>query len=180
MTTHLPVRIFQLAHITTIAGLALAITGSVEAIPTHSASAISNGITYRKVAMILLLVVYVASVGIAILTLFRIRSTWKGDRKLVCAAIASLPFLLVRVIWSLCTAFAYNSKTFNNLSPNVYAQAFMQIVMEFIIWSFFLTAGLASPSTKQAPHARGEGLEILPFGGSRWKQEANYAAQSHN
>lgn len=163
MTSRIPVRVFQFAHIVTIVGLALAIAGSVKAIPTHSASSVSDGVTYRKAGTILLLIVYIASATITLLTLLRIRSAWEGDRKLVYAALASLPFLLIRVVYSMCVAFAYHSKTFNTQAPSVYAQAFMQIVMEFIIWSLFLAAGLVTPSTKEAPHSNGEGVEILPF-----------------
>jgi len=100
--------------------------------------------------------------------LLRLSTAWQGDRKIVYAAAASTPFLLIRTIYYILIAFDSHSKTFNAQSPNIYAQAFMQIVMEFIVFAIFLTAGLSSPSTKEAPHTyQGEGPEL--FGNRRHK-----------
>lgn len=162
MSTRIPVRVFQLSHLVIIIGLALTIAGSVEAIPTNSASEISSGRTLRKAGIILLLIAFIANAAITAFTLFRIRQAWAGDRKLVYAVALSLPFLLVRVIYSVCIAFATHSKTFNAQAPNVFVQAFMQVLMEFIIWTILLVGGLLSPSTKEAPYSHGSGIEILP------------------
>jgi hypothetical protein len=49
---------------------------------------------------------------------------------------------LVLVAWDL------KSKSFNAQEPNVFAQAFMQVVMEFIAFAIFVAAGLVSPAIR--------------------------------
>jgi hypothetical protein len=154
---------------TTIVGLALSIAGSVKAIPTNSASEISDGVTLRKVGTILLLVVYITNACIIASIIPRLHKIWDGDRKLFYAVTAALPFLAIRVIYSMCISFDSHSKTFNSFTPSVYAQAFMQIVMEFFVWALLLAAGLASPSMKDAPHTRHEVVN---------KQESVYMAMN--
>lgn len=162
MTTKIPARFYQLTHLVVIVGLALAIAGGVESVPTNTASEISTGRTLRKAGVILLLVVFLVNAAIAVFTITRISQAWVGDKKLVYAAVACLPFLLVRVVYSICTAFATGSHIFNAQTPNVYVEAFMQIVMEWIVWSIFLAAGLTSPSSKEAPYSHGSGSQLLP------------------
>jgi len=174
MTKRIPARFFQLTHLTTIIGLALAIAGGVESVPTNTASDIHTGQSLRKAGIILLLVVFLASAAIAAFTIRHIRDAWEGDRKIAYAAVACLPFLLVRVIYSLCTAFANHSTIFNSQAPNVYVQAFMQIVMEWIVWSIFLAAGLTSPKNSEAPYSQGQGAELPARYNNKSEAEPSY------
>jgi len=171
MPTQIPERAFQLARLLTLVGLALAIAGGVEAIPTNSASEISTGTSLRKAASILLLVVFLIGLAVSGIVVLRINSAWEGDRRIIQAVLASLPFIFVRTIYYVILTFDSHSKTFNAQSPNVYVQAFMQILMEFFAFGIFLAAGLVSPSTKTAPYEHGhEGQQM-----SANKPAKNYA-----
>jgi hypothetical protein len=57
----------------------------------------------------------------------------------------SLPFLLVRIIFSIIAAFTENGNTFSIISDTkraVVIDAIMSVLMEFIVVALFLSAGL--------------------------------------
>lgn len=78
---------------------------------------------------------------------------------LVLLALSSTPFLTVRVIYMLLSTFA-NSPPFKgrdlngdgdaDTPANVYVVAFMQYLMEFIVFALFVYAGLVMPSLRKA------------------------------
>ena len=74
---------------------------------------------------------------------------------------AAAPFLLVRVIYTMLVAFDHSPK-FNYASVNVFVQAFMQSLMEFIIFALYCAAGLLAESMKGGVHGHGKGIELLP------------------
>jgi hypothetical protein len=141
---------FRIVHLATIAGLALAIAGGVQSNPTNSQDTINSGLNLRKGGAILFLLSFLAQAFIACLSLVRISHAWEGDRKIIHAAVASLPFLSIRMIYLLFVNFDSSSKLFSPYASNIYVQAFMQICMEFIVFILFVSAGLASPSLKGA------------------------------
>jgi hypothetical protein len=157
-----PQRIFLVAHLIILVGLALSIAGGVEAIPGNSAKEIAAGITLRKAASILLLVAFFALAAAAARAFKMIKQTWTGDRMIVYAALISLPFLLVRALYYVALTFDTRSVIFNAYKPNVFVQAFMQVLMEFIVFGLFLAVGLNSPTMKEAPHAPKEASEFPP------------------
>jgi hypothetical protein len=130
----------------TIVGLALAIAGGVESIPTGSTDDISTGIALRKAGAIILFIVFIIAAAYSGYLFTQKSSVWHGDRKILYAAVAASPFILIRAIYLILVAFDSTSKTFNTQEPNIFAQAFLQIVMEFIAFAIFLAAGLTSPS----------------------------------
>lgn len=111
-------------------------------------SDLNSGNHLREGAAILLLVVYVLLYAITASCFFKMRAIYEGDRRLVYAALAAAPFLLVRLIYSVCSAFDSHSKLFGFQSANVYVMAFMQYLMEFIVVTIFLAAGLTVPALK--------------------------------
>jgi len=81
----------------------------------------------------------------------RFRYVWEGDRPLVYFGLAAEPFILVRIIYLILTAYDSHSKLFNPFAPNIYVQAFMQVTMEFITFILFSTAGVLTPGIKNTP-----------------------------
>ena len=148
MPNKVPEPAFIAHHLATIVGLALAIAGGIKSIPTNTASDISSGTTLRKAGSLILFVVFIVGAAFCFFLFTRKRSVWHGDRKLVHATVAASPFIFIRAIYLILTAFDSKSKTFNSQSPNIYVQAFMQVLMEFIAFAIFLAAGLTSPSIK--------------------------------
>jgi hypothetical protein len=179
---HLSPRIFQLIHLATLAALGLGVAAGVEGSPGNDPSSLANAKTYRKVSAILLIVVYIALAGITTLSFARLSSAWQGDRILVFCGLFALPFLFVRVLYTILVAFVTSSATFNPISPSVYVQAFMQVVMEFIIFALFCFAGLQASSTKESRehHTVGSGMELFPVKAKhnvKRRQEYNPVAQ---
>jgi len=155
--TSLNDQFFRLTHLILIVGLALSIAGGTESSPDNTPSTISTGLTLRKAAAILLLVGWAISLAMNGLFLMRLRYVWEGDKPLVYFGLAAEPFILVRIIYLILTAFDSHSKLFNPFGPNVYVQAFMQVTMEFIAFILFATAGMLTPGIKNTPsHPNGQ------------------------
>src|ERR1700712_2427427 len=111
MPNKIPEVAFIVHHLATIAGLALAVAGGVKSIPTNTADEISTGITLRKAGSIVLLIVFLISAAFAGFLFLRRSSVWHGDRKILYAAVAASPFILVRAIYLILVAFDSKSKT---------------------------------------------------------------------
>jgi hypothetical protein len=118
--------------------------------------------TLRKAAAILLLVGWAISLAMNGLFLGRLRYVWEGDRPLVYFGLAAEPFILVRIIYLIITAYDSHSKLFNPFAPNVYVQAFMQITMEFIAFILFCSAGIVTPGIKNTPTHPNNQMGALP------------------
>jgi hypothetical protein len=153
MQARFPDRIFLGTHLIIIVGLALSIAGGVEAIPGNKASEIASGITLRKAASILLFLAFFVLAAATARAFTLLRQTWTGDRTIIHAAAISLPFLFVRALYYVILTFDNGSALFNAVKPNVFVQAFMQVLMEFVVFGMFLAAGLKSPKMEDAPHA---------------------------
>ena len=74
------------------------------------------------------------------------------------AILAALPFLAVRLLYSILADFEDNN-TFNIINGNATVQLCMAVIEEFIITIFFLAAGLAAPSLKSVR----SGVEEIPL-----------------
>ena len=85
-----------------------------------------------------------------------LRHVLDGERYLVYAAAAAMPFLLVRIAYSIANAFA-NNGTFNIFNPEVYVRAFMQVFMEFIIAGIVIVAGFV---TQRPPRTAAKGGDV--------------------
>jgi len=144
MPTRIPEPPFLVLHIATILGLALAIAGGVEAVPDNSPSDIKTGTSLRKASAIVLLAIFLVIAGVLISFFLKKSSMFSGDRKILYAGVAALPFVLVRCIYLMLLSFDGHKAEFNPISPNVFVQAFMQILMEFLAFGLFLAAGLTS------------------------------------
>lgn len=106
----------SLCHLALVAAAALAITGGAQSDGDHG---------LRKGSATLLLVVFLILIAAIAGNAVRMEQVWMGDRLILYASVASFPFLLVRVIYSLCTAFITASSAFSPSNPNVYVEAFM-------------------------------------------------------
>lgn len=89
----------------------------------------------------------------------------KKTTLLLLLALSSTPFLTVRVIYMLLSTFA-NSPSFKgrdldgdgdaDTPANVYVVAFMQYLMEFIVFALFVYAGFVMPSLRKAKETEKE------------------------
>jgi hypothetical protein len=145
ITTNIAPKIFRLTHLMAIVALPLAILAGVDSLP--GSDNLSNAITYRKVAAILFLLVAIINIVVGVLLALNIRETWEGDRIIVRCANAASPFIIVRAVYTMLLAFDKNP-TYNWATVDIYVQAFMQILMEFIIFALFAAAGLMAATMK--------------------------------
>src|SRR5271154_5371645 len=143
-----PPRLINLVHLPIVAGLILAITGGLKLFDTKPAS-VNTGVTYTKIAIMLFLLTLIALAAITVFTFMRIRHVMDGEKRLVFACLAVIPFLLVRIIYSIIVDFDRSSTVFSFLSTRtaaVVVQAVMSVAMEFIVVLIFLTAGFVTPA----------------------------------
>jgi hypothetical protein len=143
-----PSRAFQLTHVITLVGLIMAVVSGADS-SSSNPNTLNSAKTYRKVSAVLLLASLVLSSLMAIFLASRARKVIPTDRVIVWSVLLALPFLFVRVAYTMLVAF---DPLISPLTPNIYIQAFMQILMEMIVYSFFLFAGVSAPKTNPTDH----------------------------
>lgn len=141
------VRILQLIHLPCILALVLAIIGGTR-LASPDASKEDSAHDFLKTAGVLFLVVLIAIVGVAVSTVPVWRALPPGETKLLVAAFAAFPFLVVRMIYTLLVDFA-NDDTFNILGGNAFVHLGMSVVEEIIVTVIYLAVGLMVPSMSE-------------------------------
>lgn len=144
----------RLLHIPAVLALLLAIVGGTR-IASTNVSKHSSGQDFEKAGGILFLVVFLALVGLAVLTTASMRGLPSPEKRLLFAVLAALPFLAVRLLYGLLIDFA-NDKTFNIQDGNATVQLCMAILEEMIVVAFFLAAGMSVPPYKSIPHGNNQ------------------------
>ncbi|KAJ3556317.1 hypothetical protein NM688_g2095 [Phlebia brevispora] len=171
--------VFRLLHLAANVALILAIVGGVKAGTDTDISDIQNGISLRHAGVILFVIVFVF---IALITGY----LWANKsrvlmqrRKLLLAVTSTLPFLAVRVIYTVCSAFAPTGipgvtsgnaslASFNSLTGSFVIYLIMSVLMELIAVGIYVTAGVLLPLHKDyassAPGWDGEedGMKLKP------------------
>ncbi len=111
-------------------------------------NAYRNGVyhpqTTSQIGITLYALVLGALSGITARTLFSLHRVRPGDRRLIYAIAAGIPFLIVRLIYSLISVYE-RSRTFDPVRGSVVVYALMGVAMEFIVVAFYLAAGLLAP-----------------------------------
>jgi hypothetical protein len=134
----------RLIHVPIMVGLILAIVAGTKEFSSDSSTR-NEGYTMLKVAVLLFLAGVLAIAFVAFETFRRRRFILDGEMKLLTASILSLPFLLVRVVYSIVCAFSQGSNTFSIISDTnraVIVQAIMSVLMEFVVVAMLIAAGL--------------------------------------
>ncbi|KAI4274541.1 MAG: hypothetical protein L6R38_006068 [Xanthoria sp. 2 TBL-2021] len=146
-----PARFLNLSRIALLVALILAAVGSAK-LYSSDHSEHSQGTTLARAGIVIFQTVLAASI-------FRGREPVNiGERRILYAVIASVPFLAVRLLYSLLVFFDTTSSTFTLRGGNIWVRSFMSVAEEWITVILYLAAGLAAPRI-----ARGE-LEVSPNG----------------
>jgi hypothetical protein len=127
-----------------MAGLVLAIIGGSDLSSSNDPSKVAHAQTLLRAAIIIFFVVFVVLVAVTIFTFFSFRSISPGERRILYAVTFSIPFLFVRILYSLLTNFNTGT-TFSLSTGNVVIQACMATIEEFIVVVLYLTAGILAP-----------------------------------
>ncbi|MCJ1471674.1 hypothetical protein MMC13_000314 [Lambiella insularis] len=139
----LPPRILNLLGIIPIVALILAIVGGTDQSSSNPGT-VSTGVTLSRVGVVLFMVVFVVLALITLATFFKFRSITSGEDRVLIAIALAVPFLFVRLIYSLLANFSGNPD-FNFVTGNVVIEACMDSLMEFVVVILFLGAGLLAP-----------------------------------
>lgn len=139
-----PPIIFNLLASVPIAGLVLEIIGVIDLSTSTDPSKVAHAETLLRAAIIIFFVVFVVLVAVTILTFFSFRSISPGERRILYAVTFSIPFLFVRILYSLLEHFNTGT-TFGLSTGNVVIQACMATIEECIVVALYLTAGVLAP-----------------------------------
>lgn len=138
----IPLVFFRPIHLLSLVALILGIVGGVN---KADASSYQTGVDCSKAASILFLAVYVALAVISVLTATKRDRIPSAEHTLSLVAIVVLPFILVRVIYTVATSFASRGSLFFATNPNIWCQALMMFLMEAICVALYVWAGLCTP-----------------------------------
>ncbi|KAG8532313.1 uncharacterized protein KY384_003954 [Bacidia gigantensis] len=157
------VKILRLLHIPAIIGLIVGIVGGTKLQYPDKAS---TGLDYLKAGSILFLLTYLGVVAMAVLTLPAFPHFHRSEKAVFAAMLAALPFLAVRILYSLLASFV-NNGSFSITKGNIFVQLGMAIIMELFTALFLIAAGLiAEPEKKrqqrQQPAANMGGSVVPP------------------
>lgn len=150
--SHLPARVRRYLQIIGLLAIILGSYGGSEVASSDSETQ-SSGYTYVKVAILLILVQYLASIFILSCSARHIRAVKDSDRKLFFAACAASPLVLIRIIYSTCVAFEPTSTTFSLRSTTVTAvavRAILAVAMEIVAATVLLLGGMLAPKMIRA------------------------------
>lgn len=122
--------------------LALVVAGSIDPTSQDGPTFSANG--EIKAGVVLYLICFMQLCYATALVLFRKHLAMSDDQKLVTVVAISLPFVLVRVLYTCLFAWHDhgNSEWFNVISGDVTTQLCMQVVQEYVIVFLYLLTGL--------------------------------------
>lgn len=156
----LPARIRRLVQLGGLAAVILGIIGGIN-IASSDSDDRSDGYTYARAAIILVVVQYLVTIVILSFSLLHMRCILTEDRTLFfCASMAS-PFVLVRLIYSICATFNPASPRWSFRSDTVTAVAIrgvLEIAMEIIAVSLLISGGIKSPKIQKGERSEASTL----------------------
>lgn len=145
----MPPRFFTILGLTSLAGLIIGIVGAVLAVEDSVGISYSNN-SEMQAALALFIAVYALTLycfGIQIFHACRSperRNALGRDMYVIAAVGASLPFLLVRVIYASIADYG-NNPDFNFFNGNMTVYLCMGVLVEIIVTTICLTVGFVVP-----------------------------------
>ena len=146
---------FRLLQIMITIGLILSIAGGTSSI---TSSGQYKPQTTSKIGIILYIIAYVALTLTAFYTLSRISDAEAGEKKVVVAVLIALPFIAVRLVYSLIAVLGHSSD-FNLITGSVAIFVVMGVLMEAAVIIIYLFTGWKTEAKS------GSG----PIANRRWK-----------
>ncbi|KAJ6119275.1 hypothetical protein N7523_003555 [Penicillium sp. IBT 18751x] len=146
-------KIIQLIHIPALIALILAISGGTD----QASSNISDhqtGKTETRATIILFLVIYIAACFLWVITVRDLGRMASSQRRLFLGILLALPFIAVRLLYSLITDFANNPK-FSFVDGDAAIQLGMATIEEFVVVLMYTVLGLITPRSTIDPAVGG-------------------------
>ncbi|KAN0108044.1 hypothetical protein V8E51_007786 [Hyaloscypha variabilis] len=132
-------RVIQIAQLPIVIGLILCIVGGTDAVSSSVGTA-SKGPTFTKAGVVIFLVAYVLLASLLAITLRDVGEAPDGERRLYWVLVAAIPFLGVRLLWSLIAVFGKDQK-FKLVGGDPWINLGMAIIEEFIIVVMYTATG---------------------------------------
>ncbi|KAJ5121847.1 hypothetical protein N7448_002978 [Penicillium atrosanguineum] len=146
-------KIIQLIQIPALIALILAISGGTDQ-ASSNVSDQKSGKTETRAAIILFLVIYLAACFFWVITVRDLGRMVSSQRRLFLGVLLALPFIAVRLLYSLIVDFANNPKfSFVDGDPTI--QLGMATIEEFIVVVMYTILGLMSPRSTIDPAVGG-------------------------
>ena len=130
-------------------GLALSIKGGMDSMKEKGAP--PN--TLMKVSIIIFTLIYAAAVGIFVLLLQEKRGIPSGETRLLASFAACIPFIVVRLIYSLIGDFS-NNPDFSRIGGNDTIWLCMSVIEEIIVVLIVVAVGLTLKKLAPEPSVK--------------------------
>lgn len=141
--------------ITTVAGI-LCIVGATSANTIQDftkESTVHIGVILYMVSYIILLVLTVIAGAVYL----KKRS---GEKALILAVAAALPFLLVRLLYTLIACFAHNASSFNLVTGSVAINLVMAVLEEIVVVAIYTITGIKQEVVPKEQQQQGPGARM--------------------
>lgn len=113
-----------------------------------------------KAGVILYLVGFIAICIVALITITHLSSAQAGEDYLAYAVVFAMPFVLVRIIYSILAVFIHN-KDFSVVGGRIVIRVFMAVLEEIVVVLIYIVLGfmipVLSPGEKGPTASRGPG-----------------------
>jgi MFS family permease len=142
---------FHLIHLIIIVGLILGIVGGTDAANSFITTGKYTPTDLNKAGTALFIVAYIAMVTLILIISFHVSHAEKGEKRLFIAVVISLPFILVRLVYSIISTFTHN-KNFNLLTGSVTVFLCVALIEEFIVVAVYEGTGLTLKKASKDVH----------------------------
>jgi hypothetical protein len=152
--TSLATKIFKVIELIILVGLILGIVGGINASDNYVKNHVYQASSLSKAGTALFIVSFVGILIGCAFTSFSVSHAEQGEKRLLLAVAISLPFILVRLIYSIMITFTHN-KNFNGLTPNVTILLCVALIEEFIVVLVYEGFGLTLHQVQKEQHVEG-------------------------
>ncbi|RDW94675.1 hypothetical protein BP5796_00438 [Coleophoma crateriformis] len=154
--TFLKTRMLQLVELVILVALILGIVGGIQ-----SSNGIAQGSYHpnalNKVGVALFIACFAVIVMATIALSFSVAHADQGEKRILAAVAISLPFMLVRLIYSIMVTYT-TAKAFNQLTGSVTVLLCVALIEEFIIVVIYEAVGVTLPKVPKLQPRQGQPL----------------------
>ena len=133
--------IFRVVGVLSVVAVILAIVGGTK---VFSPGSVEEGRKLTKTGILLFVAAWAIQSLLTLYTWTKLRYIVTEAKFLLYAVTFSIPFILVRLVYSILANFDTSDQTYSLLNGDVAVQGVMSVLMEFIVVILYLGAGLAA------------------------------------
>ncbi len=126
----------------TLVALVLCIVGAVKSSDSGNPDDLGEPQTLTKVGVVLFIAAWAGLCLLLIVMVYHLSLVEKGEQRLIIVVAISLPFILIRLIYSLLVVFAKNPR-FNIVTGSVTINFVMAVLEEFVVAILCISVGLS-------------------------------------